>query len=329
MSGGLYFDRIFQNPIQETFFTNKDVLQQVNATWLFGQAGAPAFPNTFGDELPATAPSSVRDVFKVPDNTAVPTSAQFVGTLDHTISKGVDASVSVLYSKGWNKELLFDRNLAFNEATQRFSRPDPTFRKISQYSWTGKAEYTGVTGEVRTRFQRVRLEGNVTVARAYDQGDNYNIQVNDVRFPELEWGPQVDTPRLRLALNGIYSLSRYAQLSGIFRARTGYAYDARSGPTFDLNGDGNFNDRTPGFSRNSLRARGTHSLDCRLTMELPFRSTGKAQVLLEAFNVYNRANVRLVDARHGPTPNSPLATFGLPLSYFNPREIQIGARLVF
>ncbi|MGH9348321.1 MAG: TonB-dependent receptor [Vicinamibacterales bacterium] len=330
LSGGLYFDRIFQNPIQETFFVNKDVLQQVNATWLFGQPGAPVFPSAFGTTLPPTAPASVRDVFIVPDDTAVPGSAQVVATLDHAIREDLAISVSGLYSRAWNKELLFDRNLAFNDATGRFVRPDPAFRKISQYSWTGRAEYTAVVGEIRTRLaERLRLEGNLTVARAYDQGDNYNIQVNDVRFPELEWGPQVDTPRARLTLNGSYNLTRLAQVSGIFRARTGFAYDARSGPTFDLNGDGNFNDRTPGFERNAFRAEGTHSLDARLTVELPIRLDARVQVLLEAFNLYNRANVKLVESRRGPSADALNPTFGQPLSYFNPREIQLGVRVVF
>lgn len=329
LSAGLYFDRIFQNPIQETFFTNKEVLQQVNATWLFGQSGAPVFPNTFGNELPANAPPSVRDVFIVPDDTAVPASAQFVGTVDHTIADDSAVSVSVLYSRGWNKELLFDRNLTFDDASQRFIRPNPAFRKISQYSWSGKAEYTGVIAEVRKRMQeRIRLEGNITLARAFDQGDNYNIQVNDVRFPDREWGPQVDTPKVRLAINGSYRVNRLTHVSAIFRARTGYAYDARSGPTFDLNGDGNFNDRTPGFERNSSRAPGTHSLDGRLTIELPIRDM-RAQVMIEAFNLYNHANAKLVESRYGPIPNSPNPTFGRPLSYFNPRELQLGIRLVF
>src|SRR5690606_31579010 len=112
------------------------------------------------------------------------------------------------------------------------------------------------------------------------------------------------------------------------RGRTGFAYDARAGVTADLNGDGAFNDRVPGFSRNEFRMPGNHSVDLRLAWTIPFGGKN-IQLAVDAFNVYNANNVRTVNSTWGTNPGQALPTFGQTLSYFNPREIQLGARFSF
>jgi hypothetical protein len=44
------------------------------------------------------------------------------------------------------------------------------------------------------------------------------------------------------------------------------------------NGDGSFNDRTPGLARNSFDGPATHSLDLRFTWAVPFRKSGKLRL---------------------------------------------------
>ena len=329
-SNGLYYDRIFQNPITPTFFEHRDILQQVGATWNFGQAGAPVYPQTFPNALPANAPLGVRNVYITPDDFDVPVAYQAVASIDHAFRDDFAVAVSGLYSRGWNKEVLYDRNLAFNDATQRFIRPDPNFRSIRQYAYEGKAEYTGLVLEARKRMaSNFFFSTNATIARAFDQGDNFSTQVEDPRFPEREYGPQVDTPRFRLTANGSYQINRFASVSAIFKTRTGFAYDARAGSTVDLNNDGNFNDRIPGQERNAFRMPGNHSLDMRFTWNLPLGSLRRLQATVEAFNIYNRDNIRTVDNQWGIDPATPGAAFGVPLSYFNPREVQLGLRFAF
>lgn len=55
----------------------------------------------------------------------------------------------------------------------------------------------------------------------------------------------------------------------------------------------------------------------------------RLQATVEAFNIYNQDNVRTVDNQWGTNPASPGANFGVPLSYFNPREVQLGLRFTF
>lgn len=330
LSGGLYYDRIFQNPITPTFFEHKDVLQQVSATWNFGQPGAPVYPQTYPNALPSTAPRGVRNVFIEPTKFSVPSALQVVGAVDHAFSDDLAIGVSVLYSRGWTKEVLYDTNLRFNDATQRFVRIDPNFRAINQYSFEGEAEYTGLVLEARKRTRTgFFFSTNATFARAFDQGDNFSTPLSDQRFPEAEYGPQVDTPRFRMTANGSYKINRFASVSAIFKARTGFAYDGRAGLTMDLNGDGIFNDRVPGFTRNSFRMEGNHSLDLRLTGDIPLGGQKRLQATVEAFNIYNRDNIRTVDDQWGTNPDQANAGFGAPLSYFSPREVQLGLSFRF
>ena len=115
----------------------------------------------------------------------------------------------------------------------------------------------------------------------------------------------------------------------MFRARTGFAYSAFGGGTVDFNGDGAFNDRVPATTRNQFRMPGNHSLDLRFTWTVPLKAAQKVQLSLDAFNVYNRANLATVNTTWGANAASPLATFGTPLTYFNPRELQLAARFSF
>lgn len=219
VSTGLYYDRIFQNPITPTFFEHKDVGLQVSATWDYGQPGAPVYPQTYPNQLPETAPLGVRNVYVEPENFSVPAAFQAVGSLDHAFRDDFAVGVSVLYSKGWEKEVLFDTNLAFDDEADQFVRIDQQFRRISRYSFEGKAEYTGLVLEARKRTTAgFFFSTNATIARAFDQGDNFSTPLNDQRFPEAEYGPQVDTPRFRMTANGSYEFNRFLSISAIFKA---------------------------------------------------------------------------------------------------------------
>jgi hypothetical protein len=226
MSNGLYYDRIFQNPVTPTFFQAKTVLQQVSGVWNFGQPGAPEFPNTLPNLPPATVPAGVRDVYITPDVMQVPMSYQIIGTFEHAFQTDFAASVSLLYTRSRHKELLFDTNLTFNDATGRFNsvRPDPSFRRILQYDYSGRAEYRGVVLEARKRVAgKFFFSGDLTFARAYDQGDNFSSQVQDPRDPGAEYAPGIDTPHVRFTANGSYQITRALAASAVFRARSGLA----------------------------------------------------------------------------------------------------------
>ena len=333
---GLMYDRLWENPITPTYYNNKYVGQQISATWNFGQAGAPVYPNTIaGAVLPASAPVGVRNVYIVPDPLTIPKTLQFIATLDRAFTDNFSTSVSLVATRSWNKENPFDTNLAWGNAADPnalccFTRADPNFRQILQYQYRSTASYSGVVVTAQRRLRAgLRFGGNVTVARAYDQGENYSTQPNDVRYFDADYGPSGDVPTVTATANGSDDFTKALQFSWVFHVRSGLRIDPKSGPTVDLNGDGSFNDRTPGLARNSFEGPATHSLDMRLTWTVPMRTSGKLQLTLEAFNIYNKENWQSLNTLYGPTLGSPNPVFGSPLGYYPPRQVQLGARYAF
>jgi hypothetical protein len=333
---GLMFDRLWENPITPTYYNNKYVGQQISATWNFGQPGAPVYPNTIpGDTLPANAPVGVRNVYIVPDPLKMPETWQFIATLDRAFGDNFSTSVSAVGTRSWNKENPFDTNLVWGNAANPdglccFTRADPNFRQILQYQYRSNASYAGMVVTAQRRYRHgLRFGGNLTVARAYDQGENYSTQPNDNRYFSADYGPSGDVPTVTATANGSADFTKALQLSWVFHVRSGLRIDPKSGPTLDLNGDGAFNDRTPGLARNSFEGPATNSLDLRLTCALPVRSSGKRQLTLEAFNVYNKENWQSLNTLYGPVASAPNPVFGTPLSYYPPRQVQLGARFSF
>jgi hypothetical protein len=335
LGSGLYFDRLWENPITPTYYNNQFVGQQISATWNFGQAGAPTYPNTIpGEVLPANAPVGVRNVFITPNPLKMPETLQFIGTVDHAFSDNLSSSISAVATKSWHKELPVDTNLVWGNpanpgGTCCFARLNPNFRQITEYQYWGHASYVGLVASAQRRLRGgLRFGGNMTIARAYDQGENYSTMPNDNRFLSADYGPSGDVPTLTGTANGSYDVNRAMQFSWVFHIRSGLRIDPKVGPTVDLNGDGNFNDRTPGLARNSFSAPSTNSLDARFTWSLPVHP-GKVQLTVEGFNLYNRANYQNIQTLFGTDPNNPNPLFGSALSYYPPRQVQVGARIVF
>ncbi len=335
VGGGLFFDRLWQNPITPTYYNNKFVGQQTSATWRVGQPNAPVYPQTFpGEELPPNAPVGIQNVYIVPDDVDIPQTWQVVATLDHAVNSQLSTSVSLVSTTSRHKEMLIDTNLVWGDPANPdgiccFARLDPNFRQINQYLYEGDADYLGLVMSAQQRIRGgLRFGANVTVARSRDQNENWNTQLNDARYPERDFGPNGDTPTFSMSANGSYDFNDAMQASFVFHARSGLAIDAKVGPNVDVNGDGNFNDRTPGLSRNEFRGPWVHSLDARFTWTLPIGAR-RAQFTAEGFNLYNRANYRTLETLYGVVAGSPNPAFGSALTYYSPREVQLGLRFVF
>jgi hypothetical protein len=309
--------------------------QQISASLNYGQIGAPVYPNTIaGDVLPSNAPVGVRNVYITPDPLKMPETLQVIATLDKAFGDNFSTSVSAIGTRSWNKENPFDTNLTWGnpaepDGTCCFVRSNPNFRQILQDQYRSKASYAGFVASAQRRLKAgLRFGGNMTIARAYDQGENYSTQPNDIRYFDADYGPSGDVPTFTATANGSKDLTKAAQMSWVFHLRSGLRIDPKSGPTVDLNGDGAFNDRTPGLARNSFEGPWAHSLDMRFTWNLPITS-GKLQLTLEMFNIYNKENWQSLNTLYGPVMASQNPVFGTPLSYNPPRQVQLGARYSF
>jgi hypothetical protein len=111
---------------------------------------------------------------------------------------------------------------------------------------------------------------------------------------------------------------------------------------FDANGDGfPVNDRVGIEPRNTFEGDGLQSVDLRIARSFDFGERGKLQLIGEAFNLFNRLNIRFFNTVYGApdfipagTPGtflegSPNPSYGTPRAIFNPRQIQFAVRYSF
>jgi hypothetical protein len=246
---------------------------------------------------------------------------------------------------------------------QRFpGRRFTNFGRISEFESSADSIYNGLTISINKRFTRgFQFLASYTYSKVIDDapdgtsvvpfngGDDGKMVQNPLN-PAADRAVGVTDIRNRLVLSGIWDLGGYAgkvsnawartlltgwTISGILSAQSGSPYSAFVGA--DLNNDSNrFTDRVPGFGRNTFVGPDFVSLDPRITREFRFREYARLQLIAEGFNILNRANFNNVRNTlynvTGSFPNQKLATapgFGQPQGTFNPRIMQLAAKIIF
>jgi hypothetical protein len=146
-----------------------------------------------------------------------------------------------------------------------------------------------------------------------------------VNGPDLDEGPSDLSVDHVFQLNGLLQLPWQFQLSGIFRAQSGFHYSRQPLALEDPDGDGTFNaiDHVPG--RNAFTSPAFVNLDLRVAKTFNITERVKIQGLFEFFNLLNRQNPAAVQAQQNIV-NSP---FGSLRQVLPGREGQVGLRLEF
>jgi len=156
--------------------------------------------------------------------------------------------------------------------------------------------------------------------RGYDRGPALNLDV-----------------RHRLAVSGLYRAPLGIMISGVVTGASGGPFTADSGS--DLNQNGVTGDRartdpadpSTEIRRNTERLRGTIIANARLSRRFKIRNGASIEGIVEAFNLFDRANFLAIENTFGTGafPTSPTATYGQYTTARDPRQVQLAARLVF
>jgi hypothetical protein len=88
------------------------------------------------------------------------------------------------------------------------------------------------------------------------------------------------------------------------------------------------NDRPAGEPRNSGGGFDSATFDLRLSRAIHIGSRQRVDLILDAFNVFNRTNFLIPNNVIG-TGAVPSPTFGRPTAAGDPRQIQVGVRWTF
>ena len=262
----------------------------------------------------------------------------------------------------------------FNYLAYPTARPIAGFSRIFQFEDTAHSGYNGLIATLNKRFSRALQFGvSYTWSHVIDDAPDATAVVpgtDDAKlvysplFPQQDFASSINDVRHRFVLNAILDSNSFAsnlsgvpkavvgnwQLSGILTAQSGQPYSAFLNS--DLNNDGNrSNERVPGSARNTYRLPNLFSVDPRLTKRIPITERANLNLIVEAFNVFNRRNITGVRTTlYNVSTNTATATpcsglgvggrcltpqttgsvaFGLPTNDLGPRVLQLAAKFTF
>ncbi|MBI4470237.1 MAG: TonB-dependent receptor [Acidobacteria bacterium] len=339
-SYGLYYDRI---PLRATSNAlQRDGTRYKVATYAFGQAGAPVFPEVAVAFPPGFLPSITTIDFHIENAYTQQASLQ----IERELSERTSVAIGFMHTRGLH--LILSRNvnvptLTAAQATQQgvanLGRPNPNLANISRYESSGDSYYNGLTASLHRRFSSwLGMRVSYTFSKAIDDTgnaffftpqNNFNLRDdrglsdNDQRhlvaFSGTLAGPHSGA-------GGWWRVMEEFQLSWIFRYGSALPFNILTGT--DRNNDTSVNDRPAGIGRNIGRGFDFASFDLRLSRRLKLTERMGLEMIAEGFNLLNRANFQLPNATYG-SGTTPLASFGRPTAAADPRQVQLGLRLSF
>jgi hypothetical protein len=253
----------------------------------------------------------------------VPYTNAFSAGVDQEI--GSDVSVSAMFVHRRTRGLLTRRIVNLFDVPQgnpNFGKTTDGGPQISEVTYDGLVNYDGIILSLRRRFtKRYQLSVSYTGSRARDNlltGTVGSTFANN-NHPELDYGPSNQSaPNIAVA-NSAIVLPYDIDLGVVAFWRSGAAFNPRG--IVDSDGDGLVDQRDLSQARNAFRVKPYSDVDLRVEKKVPF-GRQSASVLVEAFNIFNRANVANVNSVAGPT-------FGTPVAYLPGREVQFGIRYFF
>jgi hypothetical protein len=239
---------------------------------------------------------------------------------------GDNFSVSAMYVHRRTRDLLTRRIVNLFDAapgTPNFGRTTDGGARINAVTYDGRINYDGIVLTARRTFTSGYQFGvSYTGARARDNllTGNVGSMFSNNNHPEIDFGPSNQSVPHIFTANGLVVLPLDIHVSGIAFWRSGSAFNPRG--IQDLDGDGLVDQRDTTQPRNAFRTKAFSDIDLRVEKRFNLMRQSEITLLVEAFNLFNRANVRSVTDVAGDN-------FGTPTTFFHGREIQIGVRYLF
>ncbi len=337
---GLFTGRFLLVPsaseLQQNGFTGRISQQRINGLLLGLPTFAldPANPKTTGLAL-------ARDAVRLDGSFVIPQSTQVTGGYTVRLGRtGLFADVEGIYVKGTKEILVRDTNFKGNATGGRIN---PAWNQINTYTNEGYSRYAAFVTSVNGTIAGGHVvTAALTLASKKNVEDDFSPALTD--YPNdpvniaAEYGRSRADERVRFVTSAVLKLPARVTLAPIFEYGSGQPWNKRLG--YDYNGDGKNSDRPAGEPRFNQDGPTYASLNLRATYRLRLGDRASADLIAEAFNLFNRINNdvnAIVNGMYlsGPTlanPALPAATnprFGQFTSTLPPFEAQLGVRIVF
>lgn len=238
-------------------------------------------------------------------------------------------------------------------ASATTGRPDNTKGVVDTINAASDSYYHGVSFSLNRRFSNnFTVLAHYTYGKALDNVLDIRADIADPanKYPlnlQAEKGYSLQDVRHRFVLSGLWNLNytknpflRDFQLSSIITLESGRPYNLLTGIDGDMDGTNPSGERPANLARNIGITPSFKSVDMRLTRGVKVNERFKFEGFVEAFNLFNRTNIREFDRLYPPDANG---NFNLPpvedgryivpkskyRGAFAPREFQFGIKLLF
>ncbi|WP_352430354.1 TonB-dependent receptor [Pyrinomonas sp.] len=338
------------------------------------------YPQIFKSPPPPGTGAPVRpNLFLFEENYVQPYVQQARLGVERELLPNTSLSVTYLFFRGVHLSRTRDINLfppvetpgigydgqSFKVLRFPATRPFANYTRINLFESSADSLYNGLAVQLTRRFARgVQFIAAYTLAKAKDNkpdqtavvpgsGDDAKVVENPFNL-RAEWSAADVDQRQRFVFSPVFEFGRFTRtenrflraalsdylLSGIIQLQSGFPYSA--GISGDPNRDGNqLNDRVPTTRRNQFYTPATYQFDLRLARRIRIGEKARLSLIVEGFNLFNRANVATVNSTYyrgftvdsagtlqfGAPPAS--AAFGTPRTFLTPRELQLAIKFDF
>jgi Carboxypeptidase regulatory-like domain/TonB dependent receptor len=358
-SYGLFYDRVPLRPLANALLSANNTIDPGQARF-FGysfsptDAGAPLFP-----AVANTPPAGAKPNYATMDpNIQNPYSQQAGLEVEQQVSSTSTLSLSYQHVRGLH--LISSINTNINPDG---SRPDPTRGNIKPYSSKFDSYYDGLAVSYLQRpvpWGSVRI--SYTWSKAIDDVGEFffSSPINNFDL-RVDRGRSDDDQRHRVAFNATVNsptsptqsftghLTHGWRLGGILQYYSRLPFNITTGantkqatsqrpcaPGFSLTANGGLNPCTEALvgaviGRNAGIGFDCFSLNARLSRTFSLTERVKIEGMAEAFNSLNHRNDMIPNGTWGTGtyPTTSNATFGHATAVGDPRNVQLGARILF
>jgi hypothetical protein len=294
----------------------------------------PGYPDPFSGGVVETSPPA--SVIRLDPQLEVPFTHRYSVELAQPIGKYLRFRGT--FSRQTGDHLFRSRDV---NAPIDGARPDASVRTVTQLESTARSLTDAFQTELSVSYPPRHLWGSVryVIGKAMNETDAPLSLPPDSFDVTGEWGPARGDARHRVSASVNTDLPGNLRLNAEFQSRSATPYDVTLGT--DSNGDGIFNERPTGITRNSARGGGAANVDVMVTWRIglsPNRSVSagasvpqkkggddpfRIELFARATNALNFVNPQ----SYSGVLTSPF--FGLPTSAAAARRVTLGTRVWF
>jgi Carboxypeptidase regulatory-like domain/TonB dependent receptor-like, beta-barrel len=268
-----------------------------------------------GGSLHAPAAGVPLSIYTADAGLATPYSQQANLSLQHQLARNLTITATYLLVRG--VKLSRTRNLAFPQTAG-----GPTavsgWADIYQLEDSASSTYHGVSLSLNRRMSdELEFSGSYSFSKTLDDASDFYEQPQNPWNLRAERALSRQDQRHRLVFNALWELPagqtdhgqasrnwvarawEHLEVAPIVTVESGRPADPLTGADSNGSHPWPLSARPPGFGRNSLETPLTADIDLRILKYFPFGETAHLDVVAEAFNLLNRANVAQINAVYG------------------------------